>query len=285
MDMLEPSNGKQLQLIQSELKNDDRMEELVVRLTKVKELEDKLQQLREKQEVAVNSIVDTITSVFPTLHILCIGPGLGRHPLVFATVEKVIEKAMEFNMPLVLDADALFMLSLKEYRNLLGELRGYDRCIMTPNLMELRRLKEADSEEDANEKKSHSGNKYGSIVVQKGNVDIITQGKHTMQCKEEGGLKRSGGIGDVLAGTISAFMAWNAILEKEKMESNGCNIDELHHQRVFASWAACCTVKKGTNLAFQKKRRAMSALDVFEEIGGVIGSMEKVLELELDDKS
>ena len=47
------------------------------------------------------------------------------------------------------------------------------------------------------------------------------------------------------------------------------------------SWAACCAVKKGTRIAFHKKRRAMSALDVSGEIGEVLDSMEGGLELEL----
>ena len=56
---------------------------------------------------------------------------------------------------------------------------------------------------------------HGNIVVQKGGVDTIQHLGCTMQCKEEGGLKRSGDLGDVLAGTILAFMAWNVVLEKD----------------------------------------------------------------------
>jgi len=147
--------------------------------------------------------------------------------------------------------------------------------------MEMRRLDEATSQEMG---MGESVAEYGTIVVQKGHIDTITHGCHTMQCKEEGGLKRSGGIGDVLAGTITAFMAWNAILEKDNTpndDSDGKAVNRQHLQRVFASWAACCAVKKGTRISFQKKRRAMSALDVSGNIGEVLGSMEGGLELEL----
>merc|ERR1712216_911467 len=82
--------------------------------------------------------VDAITSAFPALHALCVGPGLGRHPLVFAAAERVIRAAVKSDLAVVLDADALFLLSLEEHRGLLDELRGYDRCVMTPNLMERR---------------------------------------------------------------------------------------------------------------------------------------------------
>ena len=287
MQKLEHSEEKQHLLIQSELKADDRMEMLAERLTKMKSLEEELRNLKARQEVFVNGIVDDITRSFPALHAICIGPGLGRHPLVFSVAEKVILGAIESNLMLVLDADALFMLSLKEYASLLGTLRSNERCVMTPNLMEMRRLDDAllsaagttSADEEREKRRSN-------VIVQKGNVDTIMHDRYTMRCEEEGGLKRSGGIGDVLAGTITAFMAWNAILEKEETTSSDSyyNIDAKNNddtvynvecqQRVFASWTAAILVKKATRIAFQKKKRSMSALDVIEEIGDIVSIME-----------
>ena len=283
-------------LIQNELKNndDDKMEVLVERLANMKRVEENLCQLRERRDVAVNVIVDTITDMFPTLHALCIGPGLGRHPLVFLAVEKVIQKAMARDLSLVLDADALFMLSLTEYRSLLKDLHGYERCVMTPNSMEMKRLDKstAAGDDNADEKKYDSS----SIIVQKGHVDKIIQGDKIMQCEEEGGLKRSGGIGDVLAGTISAFMAWNAVLEMKSDGSisgssavngrTGAMQQPQHYnqQRQFASWAACVAVKRATRVAYQTKRRAMSAMDVIGEIGQVLDGMESGLALEISNQ-
>ncbi|KAL7526288.1 hypothetical protein ACHAXR_003927, partial [Thalassiosira sp. AJA248-18] len=278
MKKLKHSEEQQHLLIQNELKNDDKMELLAERLAKMKQVEEKLQSLRDRQDVSVNSIADTITSMFPTLHTLCIGPGLGRHPLVFSAVEKVIRKAMESKLILVLDADALFMLSLEEYRILLEELRGYERCVMTPNLMEMRRLNDASSSVASRGTEwEESVEKHSNIVVEKGNIDKIIQGGGEMQCREEGGLKRSGGIGDVLAGTISAFMAWSAILLETGMSNN--KIDE-QQQRVFAAWTACVAVKRATKVAFQRKRRTMSAIDVIGEVGVALEGMEGGLQLE-----
>ena len=270
------------------------MEVLVERLANMKRVEGKLCQLRERRDVAVNVIVDTITDMFPTLHALCIGPGLGRHPLVFLAVEKVIQKAMARDLSLVLDADALFMLSLTEYRSLLKDLHGYERCVMTPNLMEMNRLNTspAAGDENADEKKYDSS----SIIVQKGHVDKIIQGDRTMQCEEKGGLKRSGGIGDVLAGTISAFMAWNAVLEMKSDGSisrssavngrTGAMQQPPHYnqERQFAAWVACVVVKRATRVAYQTKRRAMSAMDVIGEIGQVLDGMESGLALEISNQ-
>ena len=235
----------------------------------------------------VEAMVEDVTSIFPTLHALCVGPGLGRNPIVFSAVARILARAVEANLTLVLDADALFMLSLEEYGSLFARLRGYGRCVMTPNAMETKRLSDAILRSYKTPEQS--------IVVRKGYVDVVSSWdeiNHEMRCEEEGGLKRSGGIGDVLAGSISAFMAWNAILETETIEDDGNrdgNRDDdpaaietkRREQRIFAAWAACCAVKKATKIAFEQKKRAMSAMDVLEEVGGVVRSMED----ELDERT
>ena len=233
-----------------------------------------------KENTHITDVVNTITSNFVSLHTLCIGPGLGRHPLVFSIMEQVIYKAIERKLILVLDADVLYMLSLSEYRAVLEGLTNYERCVITPNLMEMRRLDEAFSALGIENMKN--------IVVQKGYVDTLSCATQTtMKCKEEGGLKRSGGIGDVLAGAISAFMAWNVI-----MEETNCGVpvdaavDDLNMndeqrqqmQRLFACWTAATLVKKATKLAYGKNRRSMSAINVIDEISHVLNSMEDALQ-------
>ena len=122
-------------------------------------------------------------------------------------------------------------------------------------------------------------------MVQKGNIDSIKHMCHTMQCEEEGGLKRSGGIGHVLAGTMSAFMAWHVIVEQETPggSSESSVGERRQRQRVYAAWAACCAVRKGTKRAFRNKRRAMSAMDVMGELGEAVDSMEGGLSVTLED--
>jgi ATP-dependent NAD(P)H-hydrate dehydratase len=103
-----------------------------------------------------------------------------------------------------------------------------------------------------------------------------------MQCEEEGGLKRCGGIGDVLSGSVTAFMAWNTILEQNNNTATDNDDDDImqqqqQQQRVFACWSASVLVKKATKLAYEKKHRSMSAINVLEEIGAVIYDMEEGL--------
>ena len=204
--------------------------------------------------------ITAVTDTFPSLHALCIGPGLGRHRLLFPAVSSIIQKAIECNLPLILDADALYMLSLDEHKDLLLELIKYENVVMTPNLMEFKRLKSALQTDNNGENDPLYVN---GIIVQKGHNDIITQGTMKLECREQGGLKRSGGIGDVLAGTICAFMAWNKILQNKTNEN-----------RILATWTACCTVKKATFKAFEHKRRSMSAQHVLEEVPIAVQEME-----------
>jgi ATP-dependent NAD(P)H-hydrate dehydratase len=226
--------------------------------------------LKTRQKHTIQTTIGSITASFPSLHTLCVGPGLGRHELLFPVVRGVLEKAMKCNLALVLDADALYMLSLGEYRDLLKRLLGYENVVMTPNLMEWKRLKEAlNKEEHLRDQQDNVG-----ILVQKGGRDIITQQSMTLQCKEQGGLKRSGGIGDVLAGTISAFMAWNAVLSGKEGRDEKRQLED----RILAAWTACCVVKKATRKSFDRKRRSMSAQHVLEEIGEVVREMEQELE-------
>ena len=229
--------------------------------------QNQLQLLREKEDHLLQKTISAVIETFPSLHAMCIGPGLGRHDILFRAISVIIGKAIECNLFLILDADALYMLSLDEYRDLLERLLQYENVVMTPNLMEYRRLKSALNKNDEDMRNA-------GIIVRKGSCDIITQKSMFLECKETGGLKRSGGIGDVLAGTISAFMAWNSILQRENSQVNDAT---QHRSKVLATWTACCIVKKATRRAFQEKMRSMSAQHILKDIGEVVKEMESDL--------
>lgn len=46
------------------------------------------------------------------------------------------------------------------------------------------------------------------VILQKGAQDIISNGYRTEVNDTEGGLKRCGGQGDILSGTVGTFLAW-----------------------------------------------------------------------------
>jgi ATP-dependent NAD(P)H-hydrate dehydratase len=51
----------------------------------------------------------------------------------------------------------------------------------------------------------------GVTIIQKGKQDVISNGKETMICDIEGGLKRCGGQGDVLTGCLGTLLAWKKL--------------------------------------------------------------------------
>jgi len=258
----------------------------------------------------VRSMVTQVTSMLHRLHVLIIGPGLGRCPLVMCATAEIIRQAISYpsSIPLVLDADALFLLTQTPYKDLLLVPEDMQRTIvLTPNAVELKRLKQAIDECTEGEEKFRIQQSYrGVIVVQKGRYDTIffasslfhnnssamppaeNADDKTMSlvCKEQGGLKRSGGLGDILSGSIGTFLAWDRLLTETKSSTTTTTQDPstatttsqamlpllqgIEQQRLVPCWLACCIVKRATKVAYDKKRRAMTAPNVLNEIGTVV---------------
>ncbi|ORX83729.1 Ribokinase-like protein, partial [Anaeromyces robustus] len=86
-------------------------------------------------DAKIDEIVERVSSIFPRLHVLVIGPGLSRDQGLITTVEKIIEKAKAVNLPLVIDADGLWII-----QNNPDLIKGYKPAILTPNVVEFNRL-------------------------------------------------------------------------------------------------------------------------------------------------
>ena len=209
-------------------------------------------------------MVHRVAKRMESLHALVIGPGLGRCPLVLEAAARIIQIAMDQNLPLVIDADALFLLTLPAYQGLLKtspSSGASSAVVLTPNAMELQRLAGKEGNWDKNR----------VVVVEKGKVDIISYHvageEKAIKCSEAGGLKRSGGIGDLLAGTLGTFLAWNNIMTKSGRSSR--------HDVPLACWMACCLIKRSTREAFEQYHRAMTAPDILPLIGPTFQIMTK----------
>lgn len=167
-----------------------------------------------------DKIASRIIEMLPRLHVVVIGPGLGRDPLMQDTVAKVIEAARKQGLPLVLDADALLVIQKSPEL-----VKGYKLAVLTPNVVEFGRLcKALGIEEEVQKKeKENDGDKgkqetvkvealaralEGVTIVQKGFNDFISDGKTTLAVDLTGGKKRSGGQGDTLTGSIATFLGW-----------------------------------------------------------------------------
>ncbi len=199
----------------------------------------------------VNEMVQKVVQNFVgnRIHSIIIGPGLGRCPLVLDATAKIIQNAMEVNLNIVLDADGLYLLSLRknwdlflnglyEYSN--GSdasndngLKSKSKVVLTPNVVEYKRLVDTMGEGSEDILRSRLA---GVTIVKKGYEDVIEyipkvimssgqrdleeqglgqgrdnssghdndndngDGDHLnvqpgMVCTEQGGLKRSGGLG------------------------------------------------------------------------------------------
>jgi len=221
----------------------------------------KSEKLDEETEKLVEQMVEEVCSMMDRMHVLVLGPGLGRCPLVLEATARIIQRAQsQYHLPLVIDADGLFLLTLPKYRENL--LSNDSPVILTPNAMELKRLLAVNHNTESLPEQCW--------IIEKGAVDSIrpaasTSTTPTMTCGEIGGLKRSGGIGDVLAGTCGTLVAWNSILSGRGKASSS--------DLPLACWTACCFVKRSTKMAFEKHRRSMTAPDILHELGPVIDEM------------
>ncbi|KAL9547716.1 hypothetical protein PS6_006983 [Mucor atramentarius] len=217
------------------------------------------------QSTSIKEIVDNVSSIFSRLHVLVVGPGLSRDKIMQDTAKELIKKARENDMAIVIDADGLFLVQQHP-----ETVQGYKKAVLTPNVVEFKRLCEkmnvqADKEQTDQAAKHLSQSLGGVTVVQKGSVDIITNGEQVLQCDAEGGLKRMGGQGDVLSGAIAAFLAWGkAYQEGVWSHSNEIPAKDI---AMYATWGACQITRTSSNLAFKKYGRSVLTTHMLEEIG------------------
>ena len=154
------------------------------------------------------TIAESVIQMLPRIHVLVIGPGLGRDKLMQDTCALVIKAARGQGIPFVLDADGLYLAQTRPEL-----VHGCKECILTPNIVEFGRLcksKEIQVETLKEGKgAAQLSQAFGGVtIVQKGAKDYISNGVRTFVSDLEGGLKRSGGQGDTLKGSLGTFLAW-----------------------------------------------------------------------------
>lgn len=198
-------------------------------------------------------ILERINALLPRLHVLVIGPGLSRDPLLQKTAAHVLLAAKSHGMPIVLDADGLFLLL-----NQPELIHGYTDAILTPNKVEFERLCTSQNTPLAVDKLAAS---FGGVtIVQKGKVDLISNGVQTWSCDTPASPKRQGGQGYILAGTLATFCAWGR-----------------HSPNSLAACAfASCSIVRDTSLrTFNLLGRSMQTSDMLMHLGTSFSSFEK----------
>jgi len=135
---------------------------------------------------------------------IAVGPGLGLAAQSEAAFAELLSKALENNIPMVLDADALSMLSVQP--KLLESIPA--GSVMTPHEGELKRLVSWERPEDKDAAVFALCRKAGCVVVAKGfHSEIYTpEGEKYINTTGNPGLAK-GGSGDVLTGLLGGLLA------------------------------------------------------------------------------
>ncbi|KAK1466561.1 carbohydrate kinase [Colletotrichum cuscutae] len=218
-----------------------------------------------------------IIDMLARLHVLVVGPGLGRDPLMQETVARVIRAARERSIPLVLDADALLVVQKDP-----GLVKGYELAVLTPNVVEFSRLCKALEVDEGKVKEQAGGGGEeketakvealaraleGVTIVQKGAKDFISNGRDTLVVDLQGGLKRSGGQGDTLTGSIATFLGWRHAYLEGLWDRGGETIKQDELVRLAAFGGSAIT-RECSRRAFLKKGRSLQASDLTDEVHG-----------------
>lgn len=210
-------------------------------------------------ELIVHPLLDNdVEKIMPwleRLHVLVIGPGLGRDEKIFQNVEGLINICRLLQKPLVIDADGLFLISKKP-----DLIKNYPGIILTPNVLEYKRLFNTDQPNIL----GMFGDKC--IVIKKGQTDEIFDSTSKTLCSIKGSARRCGGQGDLLSGSVAVFYYWASLQEPIVF------LENKNLNPILAAYAACKLTRKCNERAFKQKARSMTASDMIENIGTVFAN-------------
>jgi len=224
-----------------------------------------------------------LQSLLSRLHVLVVGPGLGRETYMQFYAKTAVSIAKERGMYVVLDADGLYMIGED-----INVIKGYRRAVLTPNVVEFKRLSEQvgiDPKVPNDQRAALISNLLGGVtVLQKGAKDIITSDttgdeaesrmesadedyekiQETVEVDIEGGLKRCGGQGDILSGCVGTFMAWGRCYEDGAFGNNSIPPSRIP---LLAAVGGSMVTRTASRRAFSKEGRSVVTQDMIPEIG------------------
>jgi len=175
-------------------------------------------------------------------NVVVIGPGLGKGP---RTKKAVVSFIKSCKKPLVVDADALKAISAN-----LKILKGKE-CVLTPHRKEFETLSRTKA---TKENVKAFAALQDQVVLVKGSVDIVSDGKKLKQNKTGNAGMTVGGTGDVLAGLVAALIGQGFSLFDAAY--NAANVNGL-------AGDAC----------YKEKRYCFLASDLLEKIPDVMGGL------------
>lgn len=232
----------------------------------------------EKDEVMAKQM-DKIVGLVSKMDVLVVGPGFGRNDpqmneFLLAILDYVLNKSERRDVPVILDADALYHLSVNKQLQTLVKDSQNANIILTPNVVEFKRLSKAFSVADGDEDAAASEDAIVRLckvlnctVIQKGPVDkVCYHGKEVLECGDPGSLKRVGGQGDSLTGMVGAFLCWATGAYKRGLYETP---DKLSDKQLISlsCLAGCTTTRRAGHMAYKKYGRGMLTSNLHEFIG------------------
>jgi len=135
-------------------------------------------------------------------HIMAIGPGLGRMLTTQSLVKQLLPWAKNYGIPLVIDADALFAISIEQLKDLVK-----DQAIITPHPKEFEFVfgvkVDPKKRREAAEK---AGRDSKQIIVLKGQNTVIANNQLSFVNSTGNEGLATAGSGDVLTGIITSLI-------------------------------------------------------------------------------
>ncbi|KAG2136324.1 Ribokinase-like protein [Suillus cothurnatus] len=228
------------------------------------------------EESSYEKVESELRSLLSRLHVLVMGPGLGREGYMQTYARLALSIAREQTLFVVLDADALYMVG-KELSLVKGYRRVFKRLSESAGVSP-----DVPTKERAGEVSRLLG---GVVVLEKGPTDLIasdTTGeaaspeaskldegdeqrvKEVVEVDVEGGLKRCGGQGDVLSGTVGAMLAWGKCYEDGAFGDGSVPTSRLP---LLAAVGGSMVTRTSSRMAFQLQGRGLVTQDMLPLLG------------------
>jgi len=150
--------------------------------------------------------VEEIKPFLDRVDAVAVGPGLGQHEKTVEAYTRLHEIIQEKGLPMVVDADGL-----KAYAQTKPRIEA--PLVFTPHGREFQLLTGKKAEGGFEEKGAlveKAAKKLGAVVLLKGSVDVISDGKVTRYNWTGNPGMTVGGTGDVLTGLTGGYVAMGA---------------------------------------------------------------------------
>jgi len=158
-------------------------------------------------DVVTSGDMPKVTQLIGRSDALVLGPGIGLDPKTKRAIPLIINKAIELNRPMLIDADAI-----KALAGQVELLKGAS-AIITPHAGEFNSITGIDVPQRWRERLpicTGFTKKYSCVLLLKGHDTIVTDGHHVRLNRTGNPGMATGGMGDVLSGIIGTFLSCGA---------------------------------------------------------------------------